>query len=251
MLAILGALLAGGLTILAPCVLPLLPVIVGGSLTPASTGSTGTRRLDAGVTRALIVTASLAVSIILFTVLLKASTVLIGVPPEVWKYVSGGLLIILGLISVFPSLWERVSELLDLQSRTSSKLSAARQRSGFLGAAATGAALGPVFTSCSPMYGYVVVTVLPANFAYGTVLLTSYTIGLAATLLVIALAGRRAIAKLGWAADPNGWFRKALGVIFILVGIAVILGWEQAIQTWVIENSPVSPWELDEGFIPE
>jgi len=240
-LLIVGALVAGVLTTLAPCVLPLLPVIVGGSID--RTGRDARRR-------AIVITSSLGVSVVLFTLILKASTALIGIPTEVWQWVSGVLLIALGTISVFPSLWEAVSMRLSLQSRSTQRLADARQRQGASGAVLTGAALGPVFTSCSPLYGYVIVTVLPASFARGFTMLIAYTIGLCGTLLVIALLGQRAIGKARWAADPHGWFRRGLGILFIFVGIAVIAGWDKDLQTWVIENSPIRPWELDSEFIP-
>jgi cytochrome c biogenesis protein CcdA len=115
----------------------------------------------------------------------------------------------------------------------------------------TGSALGPVFTSCSPFYGYVIVTVLPASFAQGMILLLAYVIGLCGTLLVVALLGQKVMAKAKWLANPDGGFRKILGVIFILVGIAIILGLDKEFQTWFIETSPIRPWELDSGFIPE
>ena len=71
MLLLLGALVAGVLTTLAPCVLPLLPVIVGGSLDESSKRA---RR------RAYVITASLGASVVVFTLALKASTALIGIP---------------------------------------------------------------------------------------------------------------------------------------------------------------------------
>ena len=55
MLLFLGAVVAGVLTTLAPCVLPMLPVIVGGSLGPSSAQA---RR------RAYVITASLGLSIV-------------------------------------------------------------------------------------------------------------------------------------------------------------------------------------------
>lgn len=240
-LLVVGALVAGVLTTLAPCVLPLLPVVVGGSI-----DQSGRKARQ----RAIVITASLGVSVVLFTLILKASTALIGVPTEVWQWVSGILLIALGAISVFPSLWEAVSMRLSLQSRSTKRLVEARQRQGVSGAVLTGAALGPVFTSCSPLYGYVIVTVLPASFVRGITMLLAYTIGLCGTLLIISLLGQRAIGKARWAADPHGWFRRGLGVLFIFVGIAVIAGWDKDLQTWVIENSPIRPWELDSEFIP-
>lgn len=247
MLAAFGALLAGALTTLAPCVLPLLPVIVGSSLTP---GSESGRSGPTGLVRVLVITASLGASIVAFTLLLKASTAALSIPQEVWQYISGGLLIVLGLFGAFPTLWERISTALNLQSTTTDGLASARQRGGLIGLIFTGGALGPVFTSCSPLYGYVVVTVLPANFGYGLFLLALYAIGLCGTLLGVALVGRSAISKLGWAADTDGWFRRGLGAVFILVGIGVLTSLDKELQTWIILHSPVRPWELDSGFIP-
>lgn len=241
MLLLLGALIAGVLTTLAPCVLPMLPVIVGGALGPSSAAS---RR------RAYIITVSLGLSIVLFTLLLKATTALIGIPSSVWQWISGGILILLGMVSLFPGIWERMSARLRLQERSTTRLASARQHQGTGGAVLTGAALGPVFSSCSPMYGYVIVTVLPASFGQGMALLLAYVVGLCVTLLAIALLGQRFIRNARWAADPHSWFRRGLGLVFVLVGVAIALGLDKDVQTWVIENSPIAPWQLDSGFIP-
>jgi len=242
MILLFGAFIAGVLTTLAPCVLPLLPVIVGGSLGPSSKQS---RR------RAYLITSSLGLSVIIFTLALKASTALIDIPTSAWQWISGIILITLGLFSAFPSLWEHLSMRLSLQQRSAQGLAAAHKREGVTGTVLTGAALGPVFTSCSPLYGYVIVTVLPASFGQGILLLLAYVVGLCGTLLVIALLGQRAIGTARWAADPNGWFRRGLGWIFIAVGIVIIAGWDKDLQIWILEYSPIRPWELDSGFIPQ
>ena len=241
MLVLLGALVAGVLTTLAPCVLPLLPVVVGGSL------GAGTLH---GPRRALIVTAGLAASVVLFSLLLKATTALIDIPMQVWAGLSGGLLVALGLINLFPRLWEWVAERLDLMQRSTGRLAGARGRNGTVGALLTGAALGPVFSSCSPFYAYIVVTALPAEPAWGLVLLLAYTAGLSVTLLAVALLGQRLIARLGWAADANGWLRRGLGLVFIAVGLAVMTGLDRALQTWIVANTPLAPWLLDGSLIP-
>jgi len=260
MIALLGALIAGVLTTLAPCVLPLLPIIVGGSVAAettingqASSGSGSVAvatRQRSRIRGPVIIASSLGASIIVFTLLLKATTTLIGIPTSVWEWVSGGLLIVLGVVSLFPHLWERASTALGLQARSSARLSAARRTDGTLGLILTGAALGPVFTSCSPLYGYVIVTVLPADAAFGMLLLLAYVAGLCGTLLGIALLGQRAVRGARWAADPDGWFRRGLGAVFILVGVLVLTGWMKDIETWLIANSPIRPWDLDQGFIP-
>jgi len=246
MLAVLGALVAGALTTLAPCVLPLLPVIVGGSVSDAVGDPTRHRWRGP-----LVIVASLGLSVVTFTLLLKASTALIGVPPQVWQWVSGGLLVVLGLVALFPHLWDALSVRLGLQARSNARMSAARRRGGVVGDVLTGAALGPVFTSCSPLYGYVVVTVLPADAVYGLLLLVAYAVGLCGTLLVIAVAGQSAVRRLGWAADPHGWVRRTVGALFVVVGLLVLTGVMKDLETWLIAHSPVRPWQLDRGFVPD
>lgn len=243
MLAVLGALVSGVLTTLAPCVLPLLPVIVGGSLVGGSRAP--------GMRRAALISASLGASVIAFTLLLKASTALIGVPTAAWSAFSGGLLIALGIIGLFPVVWEGISSRLRLAQHSSGALSRATGRDGAAGAVLTGAALGPVFSSCSPLYAYVVVTVLPAEPAYGVVLLSTYAIGLSGTLFAIALAGQRLVRRVGWAADSHGVFRRVLGLVFVVVGVFVLTGADRDLQAWIIENAPFAPWLLDQGFIPQ
>ena len=238
---VLGAFIAGILTTLAPCVLPLLPVIVGGSIGKPSAEA---RK------RAYLIAASLGASVIIFTLLLRATTALIDIPALTWQLVSGIILIGLGVVSIFPRLWDAVSAKLSLQRRSNKQLVAARERGGTAGAILTGAALGPVFTSCSPLYLYVIVAVLPASFAEGVVLLFAYAIGLCGTLLLVSLLGQKVIGKARWIANPDGNFKRVLGIIFILVGVAVILGLDKDLQFWILEYSPIRLWELDKGFIP-
>jgi cytochrome c-type biogenesis protein len=266
----LGALVAGVLTTLAPCVLPLLPVIVGGSVTsPVGARQTrsGTgREIGAGAAqgtatktpvvlgdrqRAVVIAGSLALSVMLFTLALRATTALIDIPPQTWAIISGGLLIALGLGQLFPAGWEQVATRLGLTARSNRLIRPDRATRGVAGAALTGAALGPVFSSCSPLYAYVVATVLPTSPSRGMVLLTAYVLGLAGTLLLVALLGQRAIRRLRRTADPHGWLRRAVGLLFLLVGLAVVTGTDRDLQTWLVQNGPLAEiWTFDQTFIP-
>ncbi len=241
LVAIAGALLAGALTTLAPCALSLLPVIVGGSIQTTSS-STGVVRRD--LRRAVLVAGSLGVSVAVFTLLLRASTALIAIPPTVWRGISGAILIALGIVALFPLIWDRFSVSSGLSHRSATGLAAASRRDGRLGAILTGAALGPVFTSCSPLYGYVIVTVLPAEPGRALVLLAAYVVGLVAVLLAVAVAGQRFIRRLRWAADPASVWRRALGALFIVIGLLIATGGMQGLETWLLEHSPIRPWEI-------
>lgn len=233
---------AGVLTVAAPCVLPLLPVIVGGTIARGA-GASGDRW------RPFVIAGSLAVSVVVFTLLLKATTALLGVPPQVWQAISGGIVIALGVNLMFPSIWDRFSASLGLQRRSNALLQRSADRSGFGGDVLTGAALGPVFSSCSPTYALIVATVLPASFAEGLAAIVAYAAGLAGMLLLITLLGRSLVRRLGGLADPHGWFRRTVGVVFIVVGLVIVTGFDKQVQTWILDSGLYDPIAELEGAL--
>ena len=224
MLLLLISFIAGVLTVLAPCVLPLLPVIVGGSLT------TGSRR------RAYAICISLGASVIAFTLLLKVSTAFINVPQSFWQYFSGGILVLFGVVMIFPRIWDSLG-FVNLLNRSSNKaLAVGYQRNSLWGDMLMGAALGPVFASCSPTYFVILATVLPASFFMGLLDLLAYAVGLSGFLLIIALAGQKLVDRLGVTIEPGGWFRKTIGALFIVVGLGVATGVSTRVETWLLER---------------
>lgn len=245
MLLLLVSFLAGILTVAAPCVLPLLPVIIGGTAVKGVENKRNWRK-------PLIIAASLAGSVVVFTLLLKATTALLGVPPIVWQLISGGIVILLGVDFVFPKLWETLSLNLNLSGRSNQILSKGAGKDSVAGDVVLGAALGPVFASCSPTYALIVASVLPASFFAGLAYLVAYSAGMAGTLLLIAWLGQRVVVKLKWLANPNGAFRKVVGLLFILVGIGVILGWDKDFQAFVLDQGWYDPIaDIEHSLMPE
>lgn len=224
MILLLLSFIAGILTVLAPCILPLLPIIVGGSLGEGKS-----------LKKAITVTGSLAVSVILFTLLIKASTILIGIPAEFWKGFSGGIIIAFGLITLFPGLWEKLPFLAKLSIGGNKILATGYNKKSIWGDVIVGAALGPVFSTCSPTYFLVLAAVLPENFFLGIIYLIAYSAGLSLALLAIAFVGQKIVVKVGVAANPHGKFKKILGVIFVLVGVAIITGFDKTLQINILD----------------
>lgn len=216
--------IAGVLTVLAPCILPLLPVVIGSSA--------------AGRSRAtpFIVVGSLAVSIILFTFLLKASTAFITIPPFVWTYLSGGILVVFGLTLIFPALWERVPGISRLSAGSNKLMGAGYQKKSIWGDALIGAALGPVFSTCSPTYFVILASVLPVSFALGTTYLLAYVLGLSLVLLLIALLGQRFADRLTKVADSRGVMKRLIGVLFLILGILIATGYEKKLETAILDS---------------
>ena len=229
---------AGILTVAAPCILPLLPVIVGGAVVgPGKTKST---------IRPLVITGSLVVSVVIFSLLLKASTAFLGVPQVVWQIISGGLVLLLGINFLWPQLYEQVSARSGFFTKTNVALGSASKHHGLLGAVLIGAALGPVFSSCSPTYALIVATILPASFMQGLLYLLAYALGLGVSLLLVTFIGQALISKLRWLSNPKGWFRRIIGILFVIVGIAVLFGLDKALQAFVLEQGwydPISSFE--------
>jgi cytochrome c biogenesis protein CcdA len=218
------AFIAGVLTVLAPCILPLLPVVIGSSATGRSKYTP------------YIVVGSLGLSVILFTFLLKVTTFFIAIPTDVWKYLSGGIMLFFGLTLLFPRLWNSVPGLSKATIGSNKLLGSGHKKKSFWGDVIVGAALGPVFSTCSPTYFVILASVLPASFALGTLYLLAYTIGLTSVLLLIAIMGERFASKLTGASNPDGIFKRVMGALFIVLGIVIILGLDKQFETFILDG---------------
>jgi len=229
--------IAGVLTALAPCVLPILPVVVGGSVS------------DHNKYRPYIITASLFLSIILFTLLLKGSTLLISVPDIFWRSVSGIFIIIFGLTLVFPLLWDKLTSWSHVYESSQRALGGAHKKKGPIGSIFVGMMLGPVFTSCSPVYLFILSAVLPRSFAEGVLYIAAYALGLCTVLLLVGIFGQKAIHKFAWASNPYGWFKRSIGVLLVVAGLLIITGLDRKLQLFVIETGILDITKIEEKLL--
>jgi cytochrome c biogenesis protein CcdA/thiol-disulfide isomerase/thioredoxin len=216
--------IAGVLTVLAPCILPLLPVILAGSVS-----ETSNRR------RPFIIIGSLSLSVLIFTLLLKGSTALITISPTFWTYVSAVILAGFGLTLLFPIAWAKLVLKIPGHNKPDRWISKGYgEKESVWSDIVVGAALGPVFTTCSPTFFIIIATVLPQSLAMGIVDLAAYIIGLALSLLLIATLGQKLIGHLDWATNPEGAFRKVLGVVFILIAVAIATGYDKKLEANIL-----------------
>lgn len=230
--------LAGVLTILAPCVLPLLPVILWASVEDSS-----------DTYRPYIIIASLGVSIIIFSLLLKVSTLLTGVHPDVWKTFSWWILVGFWIITIFPELWKKFSTAIWFAGKSNENLGKSAQKKWLLGSILIWMSLWPVFASCSPTYWTILAVILPASIIEWMLNLIAYVLWLAVVLLLIAKLWQKFIVKLKWASNPNGIFKKILWVLFLLVWIAIISGFDKDIETYVLNSWFFDVTEFEQSII--
>jgi cytochrome c biogenesis protein CcdA len=226
------ALFAGALSVLAPCVVGLLPILIGRSVAPGSRSHS-----------AVLVIIGLCASIFTFTMLFRATTLLVDVPQRVWQYVAGAILVGFGVVSVVPQLWDWLSTRLRFAEVGDRGARFGIGRQSRVGDLVLGASLGPAFSACSPTYALIVAVILPVTPAEGAGYLIAYLVGLATMMVVIVVGGRRAVRALGWGVDPHGWFRRVLGVFFIMFGVAIATGLDKDLLGFVVENGWFD-WQL-------
>ena len=112
------AFFAGVLSVLAPCVLPVLPVLLWGGIAKQNSKSP------------YIILISSLVFIFLFTLLLKVSTLFIAVPNYIWTWISAVIILIYGVFMLFPQLWDKL-KLLFSSSKPTASVKKQEKKSGF------------------------------------------------------------------------------------------------------------------------
>jgi peptide methionine sulfoxide reductase msrA/msrB len=233
------SILAGIFTVLAPCILPLLPVVIGAS----EEGSRGVSR------RALTVIGSLSASVVLFTLLLKATTLFISIPQSFWTSFSGSVIVLVGIAIAFPSFWAKIPYVSKVGTLSNKAVGTGYQKKSYKGDILIGLALGPVFTTCSPTYLFIIATVLPATFVVGFVYLLGFTLGLAISLLLIAYFGQQIVNKVMTRMQTTGTIKKLFGVLIILVGVAVFTGYDKKIETFILDSGYGATIQLEDSLI--
>jgi len=233
------AILAGIFTVAAPCILPLLPIVIGAS-------EAGEKRISK---RAITVIGSLSVSVILFTLLLKATTIFISIPQVFWTSFSGVIIILVGIAIAFPSLWTRIPFVQKLSILSNKAVGAGYQKKSYGGDMLIGLALGPVFTTCSPTYLFIIATTLPASFLVGLVYLLGFTFGLALSLLLIAYFGQRIVNKISEHFHTTGKIKKVFGILIAVIGILILSGYDKKLETFILDSGYGATINLEDKLI--
>lgn len=220
----IAAFLAGGFSVLAPCVLPLLPAL----LVPSTRVDDKSRR------SAWWLLAGLGGSIILFSILLKSTTALLNIPSSVWSTVSGVIVLLFGVSLAWPKSWEWLMLRTGLALSAQKQSAGASQKRGRIGDILFGASLGPIFSVCSPTYALIVAVILPADPLSGLLYLLVYVLGLVLMMGLVAVLGKKLITRLKWGVNPNGVFRRLVGAVLVVFGLMIITGLDKQLSAWLV-----------------
>ena len=201
---------AGVITAVSPCVLPVLPIVFAGSASGSS------RR------RSFAIVAGLVLSFTTFTLTAGALLSALGLPQDLLRNLAIAMLFVLAATLLFPRFAMLVERPLAFMSR--------RRVGEEGGAFVLGVSLGLVFVPCAgPVLATISVLSAEHRFSLDTVLLTlSYALGAGSVLLLVALGGQRVARPLRMRGMA---FRRAMGVVLAVSALAIVFNVDRSLQT--------------------
>ena len=220
--------LAGTLSTLSPCVLPLLPILIA---TAVAQHRFGPLALAAGLTLSFTVVG-------VFIATLGAS---IGLDQGVLRQGAALLLVAFGLVLLVPTLQTRFAVATAGVGASGDGLLARISGTGWAGQFAVGLVLGIVWTPCvGPTLG-AASTLASQGRDLGqiTLLMLLFGLGAGTPLLVIGSLSRGALTRTRGrllAFGQRG--RRVLGAALLVVGLAILTGVDKRFEAWAVEHSP-------------
>ena len=219
-LLMLFALLAGAATALSPCVLPVLPAVLGA-------GVTGGRRRPLGVVTGLVGAFTFA------TVALVYMIDALGLGDDLVRTLAIVTLLVFGISLLVPGLGERIEA-------WGSRLAPGPARvggDGFGSGLVLGASLGLVYTPCAgPILAGVITVSAAQDFTAGKLAVAlAYAIGSGAVLYLLMLGGRRLVERLK---PARAWVQAATGATMVVVAVAMTADLDLKFQNAIAGELP-------------
>jgi cytochrome c biogenesis protein CcdA len=146
---------------------------------------------------------------------------------------------LVGLAMLFNKQWQYIAVELGLSNRSHEALHDNTQKNSALSDIFVGIVLGPVFTSCSPTYFFIVGTVIPQDLATGIINLIVYILGLTISLLLVSFAGQKLLSKLQVYSRPDSKVRQVVAILFIVTGFLIASGLIKDLEAYLIQSSGV------------
>ena len=221
-------LLAGALSILSPCVLPLVPVLAAGATAAHRFGP-----LALGV--------GIAMSFTVVGVVLATFGVSLGLDPDTFRTVGAVLLIAFGAVLLVPRLQSAFARLTAGVSASGNSVLARIPGEGLTGQFLIGAVIGIVWSPCvGPTLGAATTLAsqrksLPQIF----LLMLIFGIGAAAPFVALgSLSRSRFVAVRGRLVSAGHHGKQVFGLLLVATGILIATGIDRSLEAWLLNHSP-------------
>ncbi|MFT3816836.1 MAG: redoxin domain-containing protein [Rubrivivax sp.] len=243
MLLILLAYLGGVLTIVSPCILPVLPFVFARSSQPFARGALP---LLAGMALAFAAVATLA----------AVGGGWVVAANQAGRWAALALLALFALALCWPGLAERLARpLVAAGARLSQALPASAPGWRGVGASALlGVATGLLWAPCAgPILGLILTgAALQGASAASTLLLLAYAAGAATSLAAALLLGGRLLAAMKRGLGTGQWLRRGLGAAMLAGVAAIAFGWDTGVLAqWSLASTAGIEQRLVDRLKPE
>ncbi len=224
MLQIIFSFLAGVLTIGAPCILPMLPIILG-----VSVGHTSKTR-PIFITLGFITTFSIA-GLTLSLIVQK-----LMIAPDLLRNIAVAGLAIFGLLMLFPKLFEILAQRLSGFSTKAQNISQKAGNKNF-GGFVLGMILGLIWTPCAgPILGSILTLIATqSNFGQAIPMLIAYAVGAGVPMLAISYGGQAITTKVRSVAKYANSIQKIFGAIILLLAVAMYFQYDLKLQAKLLD----------------
>lgn len=224
------AIAAGFLTILAPCILPVLPFLLG-----TSGGRSKWRPVA-------IIAGFIGAFTIIGAALATAGTFL-GISNDALRLLAGILLMLFGAALLFESAYERfAAKIQPMLAKLGAGVAAGSpMKTDALSGLLVGLSLGLVWSPCAgPILGTILTLAARTNDYVTTALLFfAYALGAGIPMLGIAYGSHRLQERLRSAGRVQPILNKLFGALIIVFAIAILTGYDRVAQAWLVERFPV------------
>ena len=222
------AFLAGLLSVLSPCVLPLLPLVLGAAVAEHRLGP-------------VALAAGLALSFVAIGLFIATIGFAIGLDGDRFRAIAAVLLVAIGLVLLVPAAQNRFAVASGPLSNWAEGKFGGVSTAGLAGQFAVGLLLGAVWSPCvGPTLG--AASLLAAQGRnLGGVAVTMLVFGLGAALPLVALGMVSREVLIRWRArmmDVGKGLKLTLGVILIVTGALILSGYDRALETSLVDASP-------------
>lgn len=211
--------------ILSPCILPVLPLMLGASI-------------DGSKARPLGITLGFAFAFTIFAVISREAAIASGLDAELIRNISLYLLMGFGIVMLFPALSDRWSASFQKLGNAGDGLIARIRTTGFWGGLAIGALIGVVWTPCAgPILAAAIVQIIQAQSdaqAYATI--AAFSLGAGIPMFLIALFGRYLMGHMGFLKRNSARIRRVIGVVMIAAALTILTGFDLKLVAWQAQN---------------
>ena len=228
MLLLIGfAFLAGVVTVLSPCILPVLPVVLSG-------GISGGKSRPWGVITGFIV------SFTVFTLTLSTLVQALGLDPDVLRWVSAGLIAVFGVVLIVPAFKDAFLAWTTRLVTRGSTVKPGKPKGGYWSGLVLGLGLGVVWTPCvGPIMASVITLALSSSVDASSLFITlAYTVGTAIPLLLVMNGGRALLQRVPWLTKHSSGIQRGFGVLMLATAIALFTGADRMFSSWILQVFP-------------